>query len=271
VSGLNDNSIKAAFLEIQADDTLVEQTAAYLNTQREQRTKRKRAATPWRLAGAFAMIAVLVIGISARDVYFIPTAHVSIDVNPSIELTLNRMNRVISTYAFNAEGEQMLSAVNLNGKPYDEAAALLVAEMNDAGYITDYALVSVSVQTADGNTEQMLCDTLLQTIHASVNTSQENAAVEVFPVSEQLWQEAHGCHMSPAKYSAIQELLAVDEEATLEDYSNSSIGQIRQRIRDCQSEHGNSGDSAHDGTVGSGQGEGHGHDQNGGHGHCGGQ
>jgi hypothetical protein len=66
--------------------------------------------------------------------------------------------------------------------------------------------------------------------------------------------------MSPAKYLAIQELLNVDETATLEEYSDATIRQIRQRTQECQQEH--------EGTDENGQGQSHGQGQ--GHGHHGG-
>lgn len=273
------NRIQSAFDDIRADDALLEKTAAYLQSQRGKRSNVRRFPHTLRRMAAFAAMLVLVVGVFSYTMLFTAIAHVSIDVNPSVELTLNRMNRVIGTFAFNDDGERILGELNLNGKRYDEAVALLVSALDAQGYLSDDALVSATVQTANNDREQSLCDTLLQSLGAVPNT----AEIEVFPVSSQVLEEAHGCHMTPAKYLAIQELLAVDDTATLEEYSDSNIRQIRQRTRACQEEHGggnsNDGDSGghgngsgQGGNQGQGQGQSggegqHGQGQGGGHGH----
>ena len=45
-----------------------------------------------------------------------PVSYVSIDVNPSIELALNRFDRVVYAAAYNLEGEEILNGLSLKGK-----------------------------------------------------------------------------------------------------------------------------------------------------------
>lgn len=256
------NRIQGAFDEIRADDALLEQTAAYLQKQRTGKKAHPRFSCYIRPMAAMAAMLVLVIGIFVYQFYFTAGAYVSIDVNPSVELTLNSMDRVIGTYAFNDDGEQILREVNLSGKKYDEAVMLLIAAMNDRGYLTDEALVSVTVQTANSDKEQALSESLLQ----SVKTVSNTAKIEVFSVSSQVWEEAHGFHMSPAKYLAIQELLEIDDTATLEQYGDANIRQIRQRTQQCREEHAGTGRGSGHGDA-SNAGNDHGNNQSGGHGH----
>lgn len=272
------NRIQIAFDEIRADSALISQTAAYLQTQREKQSNIKQFPCKLRRIATLAAMLVLVAGIFSYTMLFTAVAYVNIDVNPSVELRLNRINRVIGTYAFNDDGKRILDELNLNGKQYEEAIALLVSALDDQGYLSDEALVSATVQTVNSDKEQSLCYTLLQSLGAASST----AETEVFPVSSQVLADAHGCHMSPAKYLAIQELLAVDESATLEEYSDSSIRQIRQRTRACQEgdyEDSPSNSSSHGQGNGNGQrgnqeqdtGQADGHGQHQGQGQGGGQ
>ncbi|MFV0399674.1 MAG: hypothetical protein ACK5LX_03525 [Oscillospiraceae bacterium] len=256
--------IYSAFDSIRADEALLQTTAAHLNAERAKREKRGKRVRirPLPLAAALAATVMLAVGILGyRTVYSTASTYVSVDVNPSVELTLNPMDTVIGAVAYNPEGEALLLELDLKGKGYSDAVSLLIAEMGREGYLSGDALVTMTVQTADGAKEQLLCRSLQQAVGGQVD-------VEVFPVTQEVRESAHGCHMSAAKYLAIQDLMEVDGDATLEEYSDSSIGQIRQRTRECREAHGeeqaSSGGGNHSGQ-GSGQGQGgHGHGSHGG-------
>ncbi len=56
---------------------------------------------------------LLAIGITGYSWTKTPVSYISIDVNPSIELSLNRFGRVVSATAFNAEGRKILETLSL--------------------------------------------------------------------------------------------------------------------------------------------------------------
>ena len=261
------NRIQAAFSEIHADDALIDHTTAYLRGElKDQRRKGVRLHLPGRVR-AIAVAAVLTVGILAYSLYFTPVAYVSIDVNPSLELGLNRFDKVISAGTFNGDGDRILSGVNLEGKTYNEAARVILSVIEANGYLREDALVSVTVKAESSEKEQILCSTLQHFINEQVLSAQASAVVEVFPVTAEVWDSAHGCNISPAKYLAIQTLMEVDENATIQDYAGSTIRQIRQRTQECHDAHNaviESGDSGY------GQQGGHGHGHGKAHGNMGG-
>lgn len=258
--------IQSAFACVRADAGLVNSTAACLHREMEKRKQREQRFTRPGLKIVFAAIAAMTVGIFAHGLYFTADAHVSIDVNPSVELTINRFDRVIGAYAFNEDGVRILSGADLRWKTYNEAAGLVLSRIESGGYLTQDAIVSVTVQAANSDKEQVLCDTLRQFV--AERTMPAYATAEVFPVTSEDWSDAHGCNMSPARYLAIRELMEVDGEATLEAYSDSGISQIRQRTRECHDAHNiesNGGNSEQYPLSG------HGHMQDGEHGHSGGR
>ena len=249
--------IQSAFAEIHADEELIDSTAAYLRAEAEaeklrqegqnpqkarvfslqrptqgELRRRSRRFSPQRLAGACAAAMLLVFGILSFSLYSIADAYVSIDVNPSMELTLNRFGRVIDVRAYNGDGEAIIGELALKGKSYEEATELIFSTLSAAGYLSDDALISVTVHSVSSKREEGLCAGMQQLIAASVSSERPQIEVEVFPVTREDWKNARGCNMSPARYLAIQELLGVDEEATLEDYRDSSLRQIRERIQE---------------------------------------
>lgn len=259
------NRIHDAFDEIRADDALKEKTVAYLRQERTRREKHNRILRPGRLVLSFTTMLVLCIGIFTYYVNFAAAAYVNIDINPSVELTLNRRDRVIATYAFDEDGDQILQEMDLDGKMYSEAAALLVAAISAEGYLGANPLVSMTVQTSSSDKELDLCSTLRACVNEQIDALQAAAEVEVFPVSLEEHSDAHKRNMSPAKHIAITELMEVDEDATLEEYSQSSISQIRQRTQQCKNEHSSSHENRQENNQGSGQGHGQGNGSSNGH------
>lgn len=265
-----EDKIRAAFAEIKADDALIDDTLAYLRKEANKRQRMgRRISLPLRFAAVAAAV-LLVVGVFSYNLYFTATAHINIDVNPSVELTLNRFDRVIDANAFNEDGANVLRELNLRGKTYGEATALLLTAIEADGYIAEDALISVTVQAASNEKEQTLCEVLLRFISEKILPVQASAEIEVFPVSSEIWDDAHGLHMSPARFLAVQELMEVDDSAAIEDYTDTSIRQIRRRTQECRNGHhtesnDSSSESGQQNGQEHGQGNGHGHGYRGGH------
>ena len=80
-----------------------------------------------RIALAAACAALfLLMGMGGYAWIQLPVSYVSIDVDPSIELALNRCDKVISVAAYNDEGKRIIEKLSLKGKKYTEAIDLLV-------------------------------------------------------------------------------------------------------------------------------------------------
>lgn len=81
------------------------------------------------LAAAAALVAVALVGVGAGAWLLLPSAYVAIDVNPSVELGVNRLDRVASVRAANADGERLLEAADVEGMGYEDALDALDAEL----------------------------------------------------------------------------------------------------------------------------------------------
>ncbi|MDL2319328.1 hypothetical protein LJC74_09735, partial [Eubacteriales bacterium OttesenSCG-928-A19] len=88
----------------------------YAVGQRVTLTPRKKRAQSRAWMGIAAML-VLVVGLSGgmSALYFQPAATISLDINPSLSMTLNRFLRVLSVEALNADGEAAIEALDLSG------------------------------------------------------------------------------------------------------------------------------------------------------------
>ena len=160
------NQVQHAFHSIRAEDELKQRTLHALQRAIHSNGKSRRRALPARyglVAACFVLVASL--GLFSHS-YATPSGYIGMDINPSVELTVNRFNRVIATRAFNEEGEAVLLALSLRHKEYEQAAILLMDKVSDLGYWQEDGLVSITVQTDDPDMEQAI----LAAMDSSINS-----------------------------------------------------------------------------------------------------
>ena len=96
-----------------------------------RRRPRVRVVTAW---AACLLLALALVG--AYGVYRAPSAFVDIEVNPSLELTVNTFGIVIEAEALNDDGAVVLGAVDMLNRPYgDVIGALDFAEISNVDLI----------------------------------------------------------------------------------------------------------------------------------------
>ena len=106
--------------------------------QGEQNHPRKKFILNTAFLGVIAA-SMLIIAISAT--WFFVTANsiytaVIVDINPSIELDLNKNNKVVKLIALN-EDALNLNLAQLKGKKVDDALELLIKDAGDKGYFSE--------------------------------------------------------------------------------------------------------------------------------------
>jgi hypothetical protein len=232
-----DNGIRDTFDKIHAETVLKQKTADFLYEKiREKRNV--NSGVRLRLITVCATFVLLfIMGGFSFNLYFTPSAYVAIDVNPSIELAVNRFGKVIDTSPYNDDGAVILQDVNVRHMSYEDAVDRLFDAMAASGYLKQDGIVSVTVQAASGNRESNMLAGLQATIDNSLQTHHTKADSNVFAVSEDVRNHAHKNHMTPAKYLAISELQQVDPTVTFEGCREHTISEINQMTQAHDGEH----------------------------------
>ena len=103
--------------------------------------KKKKQSTFRRKIAAIAASAVLVATVGGGGiVYATPYGTVSIDVNPSIEYTINRFDRVLQVTGVNEEGQAVINAIGRNkllNRTINTALSTTINQMEADGYLTE--------------------------------------------------------------------------------------------------------------------------------------
>ena len=179
-----------------------------------RRTLRSRVA----MAACLVLLA-LGVGLGGAAV-MLPSAYVDIDVNPSIELGVNRFDRVVSTRPLNEDAEDVLADVNVTWSTYEEALDRIGEELTSAGYLTSDATVSVTVSCDDA--EQY------HNIESVSRHCLEDDAFEVScsHASSHEHHEAHESGMGVGKWRVWQELLDSGVDLAAEDAAQMSMREL---------------------------------------------
>jgi hypothetical protein len=248
---VNSNDIRRAFGQIAAEEKLKATTSAFLKRQGFEKARKPARGL---IAGLACAATFAIVGFFSYNAYFTEAAYVDIDVNPSIELVLNRFDRVIAADAYNEDGRATLSDISVRNKTYEDALRAIVADMDAKGYLRDTGLFTVTLQTDSGSRDKLLGN-LKNCVASLLQGGPVNIEQDVFAVDDATKTTSHDLHLSPAKYLAIQDLQTVNPSVSIEDCRDHTISDIRNQTRMHQG-HGDTGNSYGSEHSGSGSGEG---------------
>lgn len=252
------DKIYRAFSQIEASPGLKESTRQYLQAERDRREVRPPYMLWMRAMVVICVSLLICAGVGVGYIAETPVSYVSIDVNPSIELTLNCFDRVIAAAAYNEDAEEILDSLKVKGKLYSDAIDLIVESEAMQPYLSGENILVLTVASNSGSKDSALLAGVEKCHSYSENGGHSYSA------DADLISEAHEHDMSFGKYAAYCVLSEYDDTITAEDCHDMSMYEIHSRIGEhesCGSEHSESHmdgqGGGHDGT-GTGHGNGHG-------------
>lgn len=232
---------------------------------RAARTER-RPARPLTRRAAIALAACLAlaaVGVGGYAWAQAPCAYVAIDVNPSIELGINRLGNVASVRAYNEDGERLLQALDLDGLAYADAMAALEERLR--GYLDDGATVEMTVVCDD---ERQAAE--LEQVGVGCLSASGSGSVHCSHASSEEHHAAESAGMGLGKYRLYLELIDAGVDISPEEASAMTMRELRALLEDAGS--ASAGGSGSDAGQTSGRAGGHGngsgdeHGREGGHG-----
>lgn len=219
-----EDKLRAAFDSVHAETELKERTLAFLVRAGEAAPVRRRPAGRLRrtIAAAAACLLVL-LGAGGYYTLLVPVSAISVDVNPSLELSLNRLDRVISVKGYNPEGEALAGALDVTFQPYTQALEAILSSEVVSAYLAEDNAVSITVACDNP-------DKSAQLLSAARACAQGCGQVYCHESGSAELEEAHHAGMSVGKYRAFLELQALDPSVTAEEAQAMSMREIRSRI-----------------------------------------
>ncbi|WP_283609678.1 anti-sigma-I factor RsgI family protein [Faecalispora anaeroviscerum] len=140
---------------------------------------------------------------------------VSIDVNPSIELTIDQNDRVIQSKASNDDAAAILKNMNLRDKDLQEATGTIVNQLLEKGYLTknstDNAIL-ISVASRNGQNPTQLQEKMADGIENVLKENNASATVlrQTDTLSDDLQKFASQNSVSLGKADLVRKLTEQD-------------------------------------------------------------
>ena len=219
-----EDKLRAAFDSVHAETELKERTLAFLVRAGEEAPVRRRPAGRLRRTVAAAAACLLVLlGAGGYYTLLVPVSAISVDVNPSLELSLNRLDRVISVKGYNPEGEALAGALDVTFQLYTQALEAILSSEVVSAYLAEDNAVSITVACDNP-------DKSAQMLSAARACAQGCGQVYCHESGSAELEEAHHAGMSVGKYRAFLELQALDPSVTAVEAQAMSMREIRSRI-----------------------------------------
>jgi hypothetical protein len=151
--------------------------------------------------------------------YASPYSYVSVDVNPSLEFSVNRFDRVLDVKAVNDDGQDILNSIpidKLRNKSITDAISQSVNQIAEAGYFdgdTEGGIVIATSSKDEGKADD-LAEELKQTVEQENQKNHDKVVVETFSVAKERVKEAKSLGVTPGKLNLVEKLQKASGDAS---------------------------------------------------------
>ena len=185
--------------------------------------KKKSKTIIWILLAVLVIAAIsLVLFLGAGNSNKIVST-LTLDINPSIEINLNKKEKIVSTKALNSDAEEIIND-NLNGKSLNDALGVITEKVIEKGYAPD-GKVTILVSSTGEVSNNDIKDKLEQSF-SKKQVSSEVVVIETITEEDKKFAEEHG--ITPAKAAYIIEVTRENQNVTMESLISKSVSEIKE-------------------------------------------
>lgn len=218
---MNDK-IKVAFNAVRADENLKSGTKAFIAQKTRNYTMLRKATNYQRIipAAMTAVCSVIALFVGIK-LFFTPTTHINIDINPSLDLGINRFDRVVSVNALNDDGKKLVETLDIRFAAYDEALRRILENKSIETMISEDEIMTITV--IETNSAQS--SNILSAARACVS---DYSNVHCHSASSEQALAARELGLSYERYLAYLELRVLDPDITPEEIQSMTMREIRE-------------------------------------------
>lgn len=195
-------------------------------------TTKKNSTWGRRLVGLAACLCLLAGGVWGVQDY--RTNHrvdavVSLDVNPSVEIQVNRKDRVMKVIPLNEDGKIIVGEMDFSGSDLDVAVNALIGSMLQNGYLSELAnSILISVDNENSARGAALQQHLTAEVNRLLQTENFTGAVlsQTVTPNEELKKQAEQYGITKGKAQLIAEVMAGNPLYTFDDLAPLTINEL---------------------------------------------
>ncbi|WP_130861927.1 PepSY domain-containing protein [Bacilliculturomica massiliensis] len=190
--------------------------------------RRKR----WMPAGSVAAVLILIMGsvwgMNWNAAHAVDSV-IGIDVNPSVELRINKNEKVLAAEARNEDGKDILDGMDLRDTDLDVAVNALIGSMLKNGYIDELAnSILVTVGSEDDVRGAELQQRLVTEINRILSSNAIDGAIlsQKLTADPELTRLAADYGISEGKASLIREMISQNSLWTFDELAGCTINDL---------------------------------------------
>ncbi len=188
------------------------------------------------IAGAASMAAAFAVCTIGAYAWFTPTDYVSLDVNPSVEYSLNTFDRILEVKGVNDDGDELLDNLDLKNMTIEDAVKETLNKLMADGYLTDDPNGGIVITTSNDEMEdaKMLAAELEKEIQTYLDEQDGvTAKVDAEAVTPERVEEAKELGVTPGKLNLVEKLQATTAEAIrVEEWLTKPVKEINKAIKE---------------------------------------
>lgn len=217
------NRFKCVFDKIHAEEDLKEKTKAYLRSRMLKGRASVSGRIPLRPLVAVASVLIFIFVTAGFRFYFTPSVVISIDINPSIELGINGLNRVISVTGYNNDGKKLAASLPLRHKKYGDALDLIMSSEQIGEYFRRDEVMAVTVISNEGNRGN-------EVLNGVKKCTSSRRNIYCYSGSFAGTECAHEAGLSRGKYQAFLRLRSMGSVVSEDEIKGMTMKEIRDMI-----------------------------------------
>jgi hypothetical protein len=185
---------------------------------------------------ACAAAAVIIMSTTAWA-YGTPYSYVSLDINPSIEYSVNRFDRVLSCSAVNGDGADIVEELRVNHKKIQDAVSETIRKIATEGYFEGEGTenIIIAASSKSDRKSEYLVGQLKETAEKEVDENGLDVELESVGVGQEYVQEAQELGITPGKLVLVDRLRNSGKQLNEEEVSTwleSPVKDIMKQIKE---------------------------------------
>ena len=178
---------------------------------------------------AAAVVLCILIAGGGVGVYHTEARTVYLDVNPSVELSVNLFDRVIRVSYLNQDALETLKSIQLTNRSAEDALDEILEAWDEGGYLQN-AELNISVSSKNTREGEKLLGKLKARAVTASESKGYTMAVQGNQVTAEEKEAARNSGLSPVKYGLIQNILRAGEDYSEEELREMSMKELRELL-----------------------------------------
>jgi len=196
----------------------------------------KTAEKPWVKYIPAAAMFVFCIGLLSFLIYAstTPYSYVNLDINPSLEIAVNRFDYIIDIKAMNEDGKMLIKGKSLIGQPFRQGVGLLLQQLEEEKYLEAEGQKTLLFTIVSEDSKKIReFDAAISDAVSVRLQARENLEAYIIHTNQETRRNAARENVSSGRYLLLQELEErVGEDVDPETLRDTSVNQLVRMVRE---------------------------------------